>query len=117
MLGDVEIGLIAGYMASYRRNKRRLLRLRSIRDADLQKKDELVDDEAYIETVALEARILQKAGMCVSNSQVWPIVSKYLREVRYKPFQDLFLNRRRTGYLRRQICLLKSSILHGSRSF
>ena len=100
MLGDAELGLIAGYMASYRRNKRRLLRLRSIRDADIQKKDELVDDEAYIWTVAREARILQSAVMPVSKSQAWPIISTYLREVRYKPLPSFRKVRRSIARLR-----------------
>ena len=84
-LGDVEIGLIAGYLASYRRNKRRLLRLRDIHRVDSQAHDELLDIENYIWEMPRDARMLGKAVLAVSKNRVWMMISAYLHEARLKP--------------------------------
>ena len=85
MLGDAEINIIAGCLISYRRSKRRLLRLEDIDQADSQRYDELTDTENYIWAMPLEAKELGKALLVVSKSRVWSLISTYLCGARLTP--------------------------------
>ena len=85
MLGDAEINIIACALTSYRRSKRRLLRLKDIAQADSQREEELVDTENYIWEMPLEAKLRGKAVLVVSKSRVWSLVSAYLRAARLTP--------------------------------
>ena len=85
MLGDAEINIIACVLTSYRRSRRRLLRLKDIAQADSQREEELVDTENYIWEMPLEAKLRGKAVRAVSKSRVWLLVSAYLRAARLTP--------------------------------
>ena len=81
----MEINIIAGSLKSYRRSKRRLLRLKDIAQDDSERELELVDTENYIWEMPLEAKLRGKAVLAVSKSRVWLLVSAYLRAARLTP--------------------------------
>ncbi len=85
MLMDAEINLIAGCLKSYRRSKRRLLRLKDMVHDNRDRELELVDTENYIWEMPLEAKLRGKAVLAVSKSRVWSLVSAYLRAARLTP--------------------------------